>query len=108
MAHRRKPLGWAFGLNSAVLVAEVAGGFGAGSLSLLLDGVHNVSDELALGFLVAAYALPTGLSGKLLRSANFFNSIGLLAICVFLIAEAFHRLAHPVPTIGLIPVIVGA
>jgi hypothetical protein len=28
-----------------------------------------------------AYMLLTGLSGKLLRSANLFDSLGLIAIC---------------------------
>ena len=45
MAHRRKPLAAAFSLNTAVLVVEIAGGVKASSLSLVLDGVHNLSDE---------------------------------------------------------------
>src|SRR2546422_2124256 len=42
-----------------------------------IDGVHNLSDEVALGFLVLAYAMRTGLSSRLLRTANLFNSVGL-------------------------------
>jgi cation efflux family protein len=60
------------------LVTEVAGGVQAHSLSLIIDGVHNLSDEMALGFLVLAYTLRTGLSGRLLRTANIFNSVGFL------------------------------
>ena len=44
MAHRRKPLAVALGLNTVVLVAEVAGGVQASRLSLIIDGVHNLSD----------------------------------------------------------------
>ena len=107
MAHRRKPLAIAFALNTAVLVVEVAGGLRASSLSLILDGVHNLSDEIALGFLVLAYALRTGLSGKLLRSANLFNSLGLIMICGFLVWQVIERLAQPVPVLGIVPVVAG-
>jgi cobalt-zinc-cadmium efflux system protein len=107
MAHRRKPLAVALALNSAVLVVEVVGGVRANSFSLLLDGVHNVSDEIALAFLVLAYTLRTGLSGKLLRSANLFNSLGLMAVCVFLVWQVLERLAQPVPVLGAIPIMAG-
>ena len=107
MAHRRKPLAVALALNTAVLVVELGGGVRASSLSLVLDGVHNLSDEIALAFLVLAYTLRTGLSGRLLRSANLFNSLGLLAIGAFLVWQVLERLAQPVPVLGLIPVVAG-
>ena len=68
----------ALALNTAALVVEVGAGIPAKSLSLVMDGVHNVSDEVALGFLVLAYTLRVGLSGRFLRFANLFNSLGLL------------------------------
>jgi cobalt-zinc-cadmium efflux system protein len=86
---------------------ELIGGLRASSFSLILDGVHNLSDEIALGFLVLAYTLRTGLSGKLLRSANLFNSLGLIMICAFLVWQVLERLAQPVPVLGLIPIIAG-
>jgi Co/Zn/Cd efflux system component len=107
MAHRRKPLRLALALNSAVLVVELATGIGTSSLSLVIDSVHNLSDEIALAFLFLAYTLPAGLSGALLRSANFFNSIGLLAISAYLAWRSVERLAAPVPVIGLGPVLAG-
>jgi Co/Zn/Cd efflux system component len=107
MSHRRKPLAAAFFLNTAVLVVEIAGGLKASSLSLLLDGVHNLSDELALGLLVLAYTLRTGLSGALLRWANLFNSLGLTTVCMFLTWQALERLAEPVSVIGLVPIVAG-
>lgn len=107
MAHRRKPLAAAFAMNSAVLAVEVVGGLRANSLSLLLDGVHNLSDELALGFLLLAYTLRKGLSGKLLQSANLFNSLGLVAVCSFLVWQVLERLAQPVPVLGALPVAAG-
>jgi len=107
VAHRRPPLVRALQLNTAVLVVEIAGGVGSNSFSLIMDGIHNLSDEVALALLVLAYSLRTGLSGRLLRFANFFNSVGLLAICAFLIWRVVERLSSPVEVIGVVPVVAG-
>ncbi len=107
MAHRRRPLAIALALNTVVLVAEVGGGVQANSLSLIIDGVHNLSDELALAFLVLAYSLRQGISGRLLRTANLFNSIGLLAISGLLLWRVLERLSEPVQVFAVIPVIAG-
>ena len=48
MAHYRKPIAAAVVLNSAIFIVEAIAGFGANSLSLIMDSVHNLSDELAL------------------------------------------------------------
>ena len=107
MAHRRPPLVRALALNTAVLVVEIVSGIGANSFSLIMDGVHNLSDEIALVFLVLAYTLRTGLSGRLLRSANFFNSIGLLTISGFLVWRVVERVFNPVEVLGVVPIIAG-
>ena len=52
MSHRRPPLVRAVQLNTAVLVVEIAAGIGFNSFSLIMDGVHNLSDEVALVLLV--------------------------------------------------------
>ena len=67
MAHRRRPLLTALALNSVALVVEIGGGMSAKSLSLVMDGVHNLSDEAALTSLVVAYSLRSGLSRRWLR-----------------------------------------
>jgi cation diffusion facilitator family transporter len=107
MAHRRPPLVRALQLNTAVLVVEIVAGISSNSFSLIMDGVHNLSDEVALVLLVLAYSLRAGLSGKLLRFANLFNSVGLLAIAAFLIIRVVERLSHPVEIFGAIPIIAG-
>jgi cation diffusion facilitator family transporter len=107
MAHRRAPLVRALALNTAVLVPELLGGVRANSLSLVMDGVHNVSDEIALAMLVVAYTVRAGLSGKALRVANLFDSAGLLAISGFLVWEAVQRLGRPPAIIGGVPVVIG-
>ena len=38
----------AIGLNALIVVAEVIGGLVSGSLALLSDAVHNLSDVVAL------------------------------------------------------------
>jgi len=107
MSHRRPPLMRALQLNTVVLIVEIAAGIGSNSFSLIMDGIHNLSDEVALVLLVLAYSLRTGLSGKLLRYANLFNSVGLLVISVFLILRVVERLSHPVEVFGLVSIVAG-
>jgi len=94
-------------LNTAVLVVEIAAGIGANSFSLIMDGIHNLSDEVALLLLVFAYTLRTGLSSRLLRYANLFNSVSLLTVCAFLVLRVVERLSYPVEVFGLVPIIAG-
>jgi cobalt-zinc-cadmium efflux system protein len=107
MAHLRKPLAVALGLNTAVLVVETVGTFQANSLSLATDAIHNLSDETGLAFLLLAYTLRTGLSSHFLRSANVFNSFGLLLISGVVVWQAVERLLHPQAVLGLVPVVAG-
>lgn len=74
---------------------------------LLMDGVHNLSDEMALVALYLAFALPRGPSRNLLRSANLLNSFGLLAVSGLILWQVVERLLHPVPVLGWVPVAVG-
>jgi Co/Zn/Cd efflux system component len=107
MSHRRPPLVRALQLNTVVLVVEIAAGIGASSFTLIMDGIHNLSDEIALLFLVLAYSLRTGLSGRLLRSANLFNSVGLLFISALLVWRVIERLSAPVEVSGAVPIVAG-
>jgi Co/Zn/Cd efflux system component len=107
MAHYRKPLGAAVGLNTAIIVGEAVAGWQAHSLSLLMDSIHNLSDEMALVFVFLAFLLPTARSRPLLFSANMLNSLGLLVMSAVLVWEAIARLLHPIPIAGLVPVWIG-
>ncbi len=107
MAHRRKPLAAALTLNSGVLILEMASGVGANSSSLIMDGLHNLSDEVALAFLLVAYSVPTGLSSKFLRSANLFNSFGLLGLSGLLIWQCLEHISRPPPVLGVVPIVTG-
>jgi cation diffusion facilitator family transporter len=107
MAHYRKPVAAAVGLNTGIFVVEAVAGYQASSLSLIMDSVHNLSDELALICLFLAFIVARGPSQKLLRGANIFNSVGLVAVSGLLLWQAVERILHPIPVQGAIPVIVG-
>ena len=107
MAHVRKPLLYAAALNTGIVGIEAFAGYQANSLSLLMDSVHNLSDELALVCLCLAYLLPLRLSRILQRSANLLNSVGLLAISGLLVWQAIDRLISPTAVVGYFPLVVG-
>jgi cation diffusion facilitator family transporter len=107
MAHHRKAVGAAVALNGAIFVVEALAGIQAQSLSLVMDSVHNLSDQVALVLLYLAFILSQGVSRHLQRSANLFNSVGLIAISALLLWQAFDRLLHPTEVQGLVAVVVG-
>ena len=72
-----------------------------------MDSVHNLSDEMALVFLYLAFVLPHGVSRHLLRSANVFNSVGLVLVSAVLLWQAFERMLHPAPVVGSVAIAVG-
>ena len=107
MAHRRRPLAQALALNTVALGVELGAGAAAGSLALVMDGVHNLSDEAALAALVLAYSLRAGLSSRFIRTANLLDSVGLLAIATLLFWQVVERLRAPHPVPGLVPIVAG-
>ena len=72
-----------------------------------MDAVHNFSDELALVCLYLAFVLPLGLSRNFLRSANVFNSAGIIAVSALLLWQAVARFLDPAPVLATIPIVVG-
>jgi hypothetical protein len=88
-------------------VVEAVVGFKADSLSFLMDSVHKLSDEMALVFLYLAFVLPHGISRHLLRSANVFNSVGLVLVSGLLLWQAAERILHPAPVVGSVAIVVG-
>lgn len=94
-------------LNTVVVAGEGLAGWSSGSLSLLMDAVHNLSDELALVCLVLASHWPgrVGRSGQ--RTANVLNSLGLLALALLLVLQAVPRLLDPPPVDAGVPLAAG-
>src|SRR5260370_662710 len=107
MAHYRKALAAATVLSAAIRAVEAVAGFEAHSLSLMMDAIHNLSDEMALILLYLAFILSQGVSRNLLRTANLFNSLGLIVISSLLAWQAVERFQNPVPVQGAIPLLVG-
>jgi cobalt-zinc-cadmium efflux system protein len=107
MAHFRRALAAAAALNGAIFVIEAVAGYRANSLSLLMDAVHNLSDQAALVLLYLAPVLSAGVSRALVRSANLFNSVGLVAVSGVLLWQAVEHVLAPRPVAGAVPVIVG-
>jgi len=90
-------------LNTAFVAAEVAAGLWTGSLSLLADAGHNLSDVLALllawGAIVLAKRPPAGRRTYGLRKgtilASLANAILLLVAVGVIVSEAVHRFREP-------------
>ncbi len=90
-------------LNIVITSAQVIGGFISGSLALLSDALHNLSDVISL---IISY-IATVLSKKspsLKKTfgykraeilAAFVNAASLVVIAIFLIIEAAERLQNP-------------
>jgi cobalt-zinc-cadmium efflux system protein len=104
----RRYLWAAFGLIVAFMAAEVVVGLVVGSLVLLADAAHMVTDAGAIGLALfamrlagrpAAGAYTYGLKRAEILSA-FANGATLLALGLFFVVEGIGRLIHPPPLGG--------
>lgn len=99
----------ALGLSFTYMVAEVVGGVLTGSLALLADAGHMLSDVAALALaLFAAWVAsrPSGLRwtyGRVRAEilAALAQGVALVAVAVFVVIEAVERLGAPQPVQGL-------
>lgn len=92
-------------LNVVITIAEFAGGLLSGSLALLSDAFHNLSDVITL--IVSYIAIMVGKKEKdhertygYKRAeiiAAFVNVLVLFLVCGYIVFEAVHRLTHPSP-----------
>ncbi|MGD9615305.1 MAG: cation diffusion facilitator family transporter [Alphaproteobacteria bacterium] len=98
------------GLNLTYIAAEAAAGLLAGSLALLADAGHNLSDVLGLalawGAAVLARRRPTHRFTYGLRSSSILaalaNAIILLVVTGGLAWEAIFRFTNPAPVEGAV------
>ncbi len=92
-------------LNGAITLAEFFGGLFSGSLALLSDAAHNLSDVAAV--VLALWARRFGRRPPTVRHTYGFkraevlaalaNAVVLIAITALIAQEAIVRLAHPKP-----------
>jgi len=90
-------------LNAVITIGQFAGGIVSGSLALISDALHNLSDVISV--ILAYLAHRIGLRPQTLKStfgykraeilAAFINAVSLIAVSVFLIFEAVKRFMDP-------------
>lgn len=91
--------GWAVGLNATYVIVEAFAGFTTGSLALLADAAHNLTDVagLLIAWGAALLAKRAGTSsytfgyGRATILAAMFNAIAILIGVVLVAWEAAHR-----------------
>ncbi len=96
-------LGWTIVLNIGITAAEVVGGLLSGSLALISDAGHNLSDVIAL---TLAYFGARGAALKPTKRSTYgfkrlevvtalINALSLVGISIFITIEAFRRYTDP-------------
>jgi len=97
-------------LNFVITIAEFIGGIFANSLALISDAIHNLSDAVALLITYLTFRISKKPSDskhtfgykRIQILAALFNSVTLIAICLYLLYEAYERLLNPEPIKSLI------
>lgn len=108
---------WAIGLNMLYVIIEAAFGFYTGSMGLLSDAGHNLSDVASL--VVAFVALKVSQRrptvaysygfGRATIGASLVNAVILYVAVIFIAWESIERLLHPAPVDGdTIAIVAGA
>lgn len=109
-------LGWALILTAGFMVIEVVGGIVSGSLALLADAGHMLTDSAALGMAWLAERWSRR-PADTLRSygyhrlqilAAFVNGIGFIAVVIWICIEAVSRVFAPIAVQADIMLIVAA
>jgi len=95
-------------LTGTFMVVEVIGGILSGSLALLADAGHMLSDTIALGLAAVAFSVSKRPGDKKLTYgyqrfqilAAFVNGLSLLAIVGWILFEAVQRFITPSDVMG--------
>jgi cobalt-zinc-cadmium efflux system protein len=101
-------------VNVGLTVAQIVGGIVGGSLALVADAIHNLSDAVSLGIAFAARRIGrrpasddmTFGYGRAEVVAALVNYTTLIVIAIYLVYEAIWRLFEPQGVDGWIVVIV--
>lgn len=90
-------------LNGVITIGQFVGGIVSGSLALISDALHNLSDVISV--ILAYLAHRIGMKPQTVQStfgykraeilAAFINSLTLIALSVYLLVEAGKRLMNP-------------
>jgi cobalt-zinc-cadmium efflux system protein len=112
----QRVLAYALAINTAFVVVELAGAYLSGSLALLADAVHMVTDSASIGLaLFAAWIATRPADAKRTYGYQRAEVLGALANAIFLLAvvgyvlfDAYRRFQDPQPIDATIVVGVGA
>lgn len=113
---RARALGWAIAITFCFAAVEAVGGWWAGSLALLGDAGHMVTDSAALllSFLAARLAQrpPSAAMSYGWRRAEvmaaLLNALFMLIVVTALVISAIDRLQNPVPVQGGMVMLIAA
>jgi cobalt-zinc-cadmium efflux system protein len=111
----KRALWGALWLNLVYMGVEAAAGLWTGSLALLSDAAHMLSDVLALAVAIVAVSLAqSAIRGKYTYGlgrvgvlGGAINGLTALGLAVFIVLEAIERLAKP-PEVQGLPVLIVA
>jgi cobalt-zinc-cadmium efflux system protein len=111
----RRPLVIAFALTASYMVVEFVGGFVFGSLALLSDAGHMLTDVVGIGMALAAIQLTRGERKightyglyRLEVLAALANALLLFAVAGYVLFEAYRRFSDP-PEVPGVPLLVVA
>lgn len=120
----QRPLMISFVLISVFFVVEAIAGFATGSLALLSDAGHMLTDVVGLGMALAAIQLASRFEGNIGRNgtrganhtfglyrleilAAFVNALLLFAVAIWVLVEAIRRLFDEPEVLG-VPMLVVA
>ncbi len=111
-----RAIGIAALLTGGFMLVEVIGGLAAGSLALLADAGHMLTDFAALAMAWIAFRVarrPADLTrtygfDRLSVLAAFVNGLALFAVAAFIVIEALRRLGNPQPIEGGLMLVVAA
>ncbi len=107
-SQNRRALATALAITATYTVAEVIGGLITGSLALLADAGHMLSDNFSLGLALFAFWLsakpPTPERSFGYKRAEIlaalFNGVTLVAISIWIFYEAYRRFQDPPEILG--------
>ncbi|MGX6447521.1 cation diffusion facilitator family transporter [Patulibacter sp. S7RM1-6] len=108
-ARHRRPLAIALGLTAAYLVVEVVVGLALGSLALLSDAGHMLTDTAGLAVALLAITFAQAPADdhrtygryRLEAFAALFNAVLLFGVAAYVLVEAVGRFRDPVDVPGL-------
>ncbi len=103
-------------LTGSFMIVEVIGGLLSGSLALLADAGHMLTDTAALGLAWAAFRFSEKPADdkrsfgyqRLQILAALINSLSLIVVVGWILFEAVNRLLHPAPVLGGLMLIVAS